>query len=122
MSPPDSPTLVNRNANRAERRHDPEVRGERDHRPGAGGDALDAGDDRDRALAHRLDHVAGHLGEADQLARVHLDQLADDLVDVAAAAEALALAADDQDVDVVAVGQLVQQVAQVGVATRRSAG
>ena len=47
---------------------------------------------------------------------VHLDQLADDLVDVAAAAEALALAADHQHPGVAAVGQLGEQVAQVGVA------
>ena len=47
---------------------------------------------------------------------VHRDQLADDLVDVAAAAEALALAADHQHPDVAAVRQLGEQVAQVGVA------
>ena len=53
---------------------------------------------------------------------LHLDQLADDLVDVAAAAEPLALAADHQHLHAVVVRQLGEQVAQVGVATRRSAG
>jgi hypothetical protein len=98
------------------RRADPEVGGDRDHAAGAGRDPLDAGDDRDRALAHRPDHVTGHLGEAHQAGGVHLDQLADDLVDVAAAAEALALATDHEHPGVAAVRQLGQEVAEVGVA------
>src|SRR5262249_38162746 len=47
---------------------------------------------------------------------LHLLQLADDLLDVATGAEAAALAGDHQHADVAAVGQLGDQVAQVGVA------
>ena len=113
MSPPDSPTLVKRNANGAEGEQ-PEVGGQRDDRAGAGGDAVDRGDDRERALAHGLDHRAGHPGELEQLGGLH-PQLADDLLDVAARAEAAALAGDDERAHVAAVRQLGEQVAEVGV-------
>jgi hypothetical protein len=100
----------------ARRTDDPEVGCERDHRAGAGGDAVDRGDDRDWALAHGPDDVAGHLREPHEVAGLHGDQLADDLVDVTAATEPAALPPDDQDADVLVMRQFGEQVAQVGVA------
>src|SRR5699024_5909512 len=92
--------------------HDPKVGGQGDDRAGTGGDALDFNDDGDRAFAHGADDIAGHFGEAHELVGVHGDQLTDDFVDVAAGAETLTFALDDQHLDVVVVGQLGQQVAQ----------
>ena len=48
------------------RRRDPDVRGHRQDRAGAGADAVERRDDRLRAGAHRLDQVAGHPGEGEQ--------------------------------------------------------
>ena len=58
MSAPASPTRVNRNANDADCGQHAEVAGERQDRAGAGGDAVDRGDHRQRALAQRLDDRA----------------------------------------------------------------
>ena len=55
MSAPDRPTRVNRKAKLADCGEQAEVGGERDHRAGAGGDPVDGGDHRQRALAQRLD-------------------------------------------------------------------
>jgi hypothetical protein len=97
MSPPDRPTLVNRNANRA------------------AGVALQPGDDRDRALPHAPDHLAGHPGERQQFVLAHGQRGTDDLVHVPARAERPAGAAQHQYPDVPAVRQLGQQIPQVGV-------
>ena len=110
---------MNRNANDADSREQPEVGGQRDHRAGAGGDAVDGGDHGHRQLAQRLDDRAGHPRELAQLGGLALDQLADDLLDVAAGAEAAALAGDHQHPRVAAVGQLGEQVAQVRVGLER---
>ena len=91
MSAPASPTRVKRNENFAELASSRKSLGERDHRAGARGDAVDGGDDRERAVAHRLDDRAAHPRELEQLAGGHALQLADDLLDVAARAEAASL-------------------------------
>ena len=96
--------------------HYAEVRGQGDHGAGPGRDAVHRADDRDGALPHRPDDVAGHLGEPHQVARLHFDQLADDLVDVAAAAEPASFAADHQHADAGVMWQFSEQVAEVGVA------
>jgi hypothetical protein len=72
-------------------------------------------DDRLRAGAHRLHQVARHAGEGQQAGHVELGQRADDLVHVAAGAEVLAGAGDDDGLDVVGIGQRAEQVAQLGV-------
>src|SRR5690606_9228209 len=92
-----------------------EVGGQGDDRPGPGGDPVHGGDHRDRRLADALDDVAGHAGEVEQGPGVHLQQLADDVVDVASRAEPPALAGDDEDGDVVPMRQLGEEVPQVGV-------
>ena len=67
MSAPARPTRTNRNAVFARRRAEPQVGREREHRARAGADAVDGRDDRLRAMAHRLDEVAGHAREREQL-------------------------------------------------------
>ena len=103
MSAPDRPTREKRKANDAERASEAEVGGEGEHRPGAGGHPVDRGDHRQRALAQRLDDRAGHARELEQPGGVELLQLADDLLDVAAGAEAAALAGEDEHARVAAV-------------------
>ena len=115
MSAPARPTRVKRNENFAVGRQQPEVARQREHRAGAGGDAVDRRDDRERAVAHRLDDRAAHARELEQLAGGQLLELADDLLDVAARAEAAALPGEDEHARVAAVRQLAEQVAQVGV-------
>ena len=60
------------------------IAGQRNHRAGAGTDAVNCSDDRLRATAHRQNHVAGHAGEFEQLGHFHRDQRADDFVNIAA--------------------------------------
>jgi hypothetical protein len=114
MSPPDRPTFVNRNANRPD-----SLTTRKSAASATGSDTVHRSDDRDRALAHHPDHVAGHLGEPHQIARLHLDELADDFLDVATAAESLAFASDHEDSDVLVMRQLGEQIAQVGVTFER---
>ena len=66
MSAPASPTRVNRNAVLASRRRVAQVGRHRQNRAGAGADAVDRGDDRLRALPHRLDEIAGHAREGEE--------------------------------------------------------
>ena len=68
-------------------RQEAEIRRERDHRAGAGGDAVDRRDHRQRALAERSDNRAGHARELEQIAGLHRLQGTDDLDDVTARAE-----------------------------------
>ena len=110
MSPPDSPTLVKRNANLA--------CGVQIRKSAAIATTLPAPAAMPwmpAMIGIGHSRVAGHLREAHQALGVHPDQLADDLVDVASAAEPLALAADHQHAGVTAVRQLGEQVAEVGV-------
>lgn len=92
---------------------------ERDQGSRAGGDAVDGGDDRDRTLAYPLDHRPGHSCELEQPLRIHLEELADDLVDVATGTEAAPTAGDDEDPHVVSMRQLSEQVAEVGIDVER---
>src|ERR1700740_1148720 len=52
----------------------------------AGANPINGGDNRLRTGAHGFHHVAGHLGEVEQLHRVHLGERLDDLEHVAARA------------------------------------
>ena len=52
------------------RRAEAEVAGERDHRAGAGADAVDRRDDRLRAVPHCLDEIARHAREREELGHV----------------------------------------------------
>ena len=115
MSAPARPDAREQERELRRAREQPEVAREREHRAGAGRDAVDRGDDRQRAVAHRLDDRAAHARELEQLAGGQPLQLADDLLDVAAGAEAAALAGEDEHARVAAVRQLAEQVAQVGV-------
>ena len=107
----------------AARRCRTQVRGHRDDGAGAGAHAVDRGDDRLRAGAHRLDQVAGHARECEQARHVavalHLDQWPDDLVHVAARAEIAARAGDHHGLDVIGVGEVAERVAQLGVGFER---
>ena len=119
MSAPARPTFVNRNANRRRAREQPEVGRERDHRAGPGGHAVHRGDDRERALAHALHDRPRHPREVQERALVGVAERADDLVHVAAGAEAPAGARDHHRSDVVAVRELGEQVAEVRVGVER---
>src|SRR5690606_2041480 len=98
---------------------DAEVGGQGDDRAGAGGHTVDGRDHRHRHLAYSLDHGTGHAGEVEEGPGIHLQQLTDDLVDVAAGAEPPASAGDDQNGDVVTVGKLTEEVPEVGIDVER---
>ena len=115
MSQPARPTRLNRNAVLRARGAEAQVGRHRDDRAGARADAVDRGDDRLRAGAHRLDQVAGHAGEHQELGRLQPHQRADDLVHVAAGAEVPARAGEHDRMHVVGMAQPREQVAQLGV-------
>ena len=119
MSQPASPTRVNRNAVFDCGGAVAQIGGHRDDRAGAGADAVDRGDDRLRASAHRLHQIAGHAGEIEQLGHRHLGERADDLVHVAAGAEVAAGAGDHDGLDVACVLQAAEQIAQLRVGVER---
>src|SRR5438552_2518826 len=87
--------------------------------PRARRDAVDRGDHRLRNLAKVADACAGHPRELVDIACAPLDQLADDLVDIAAGTEAAPLASEDQYADVLATSQRVGEVADVRVDLKR---
>ena len=72
-------------------RGEAQIRGHGDDGAGAGGDAVDRGDDRLAAMEHGLDQVAGHARERQQLIHLHGNERADDLMHVAAGAEIAAI-------------------------------
>jgi hypothetical protein len=113
MSQPARPTRVNRNA--VLLRAVPDVRSQRQHRPGTGAHAVDRRDHRLRAGAHRLDHVTGHARERQQAGHVELGERANDVMHVAARAKVLTRAIQYHGLDVVGVGQRAEQLAQLGV-------
>src|SRR3989454_2770127 len=86
-------------------------------RPGAGSRAVDRRDHRLRHLAQVAHASARHPGELVDVARAHLQQLADDLVNVPAGAEPAAATADHEHshVLVLAPPQRIGQVADVRV-------
>ena len=92
-------------------RDEAEVGSEGDDRPRARCGPVDGGDDRQRALSHRLDDRTGHAGELEEAARIRTDQVANDVVDIAARAEAAALPGHDEHRDVATVRHLAQQIA-----------
>ena len=118
MSQPASPR-VRTGRPSSPRRPETHIRRQCDHRAGAGAHAVDRGDDRLRAVAHRLDEIAGHPGEREQLRRRHLRQRPDDLVDVAARAEVAAGAADHHALHVARVDESAEEIAQLRVRVER---
>ena len=115
MSAPASPTLVKRKANDAElARRRKSLAGARTE-PAPAATPLTAAIIGQRAVAQRLGHRTGHAGELEQLRGAHLLELPDDLVDVAARAEAAPAAGHHQHAHIPAVGQLRQQVTKVGI-------
>lgn len=93
----------------------PEVGGEGEDRAGARRHAVHGGDHREGALAYGPDDLPGHPVEVEQLGGVHGEGGADDLVDVAAGAEAAAVAGQYQGPYGLLPGEFGEQVAQVGV-------
>ncbi|BFO16291.1 hypothetical protein SHKM778_26790 [Streptomyces sp. KM77-8] len=94
---------------------DPEVGGQGEDRAGARRHPVDRGDHGERALPYRPHHLAGHPVEVEKPGRVHGEGRADDLVDVAAGAEAAPLAGQHQGAYGPLAGQLGKEIAQVGV-------
>ncbi len=97
------------------RRGDAQIGRHGDDRAGADRHAVDRGNDRLAAMEHRLDQIAGHARERQQLLHVHGDQRADDLVHIAAGAEIAAVGQEHDGVDIVGVGQGAEGVAQLGI-------
>ena len=96
-------------------RRDPDVAGRGDHGAGAGHRPVERGHDRAAALADRQDEVAGEPGELEQPGRIPREQRADDVLDVAAAAEGPAAAGDDDGADAGLGVERAEGVAQLGV-------
>src|SRR2546425_7497030 len=92
-----------------------QVRKQGNDRAGAGARAVHGGDDRLRAVAHRLDQVSRHARELEQLGLAHLRERPDDLVHVAAGAEIAARARHDHRPDIVRVAQGAEQIPQLAV-------
>src|SRR6185503_13680442 len=88
----------------------------REDRAGAGAYALDRGDDRLRAGAHRPDEVAGHPREAQKPLAIHLRQGPDDFVDVAARTEIATRAANDDDLHRIIMVEFVEGRAELVIA------
>ena len=76
-------------------RRDPDVAGGRDHGPRAGDSAVERRHDRPATLAHGQNEIAGEAGELEQARGIPREQRADDVLDIAAAAERSAGAGDD---------------------------
>ena len=93
---PRQPDLREQEREERARAHHPQVARQGHHRARARGHPLDAGHDRQLAAAHRLDQLARHPREAQQPVHVAREQVRDDVLDVAAAAERLALALQHQ--------------------------
>src|SRR5690606_20817068 len=93
----------------------PHVAEQGDHGAGADADAIDGGDDRLRAGAHRLHQIAGHAREGEQSLHVAPEQRADDIVHVTAGAEIAGIGAEHHRLDVGGIRQPAESVAQLGV-------
>lgn len=94
---------------------DTEVRRQGEHRSGARRHPVHRRDHREGALPDGAHHLAGHAVEVQEPGGVHAERGADDLVDVAAGAEAASLAGQHQGPYGPLPGQLREQVPQVGV-------
>ena len=98
------------------RRRQPQVGGHRQDRAGAGAYAIDGSDDRLRAAAHRLDDIAGHSCEGEEVGHRHSGQRLDDFEDVAARAEIVAGAGQHDRAYVGGMAKIAEEVAQFGIA------
>ena len=115
MSQPASPTRGEQEGGLCLRRRKTQVRRHGDDRAGADADTVDGGNDRLAATDHRLDQIAGHAGEGEQVLHVHLHQRTDDVMDIAARAEIAAIGGEDDDIDIAGVDQSAEHVAQFGI-------
>jgi hypothetical protein len=94
---------------------DTEVGGQGQHRPRAGGGAVERGNDRLVEPAHVLDHRAGHAGERQVFLEPLIEQGADDRMHVTAGAEALTGPGEHHYLHRIVVAQILKEVAQLGV-------
>ena len=104
------------------RRREPDVGGHGDDRARPHRHAVDGRDDRLAAVQHRLDEIARHAREGEQLLHVHGDQRADDVVHIAARAEIAAIGQEHDRMHVVLVDQLRGTCRAARHRIRRSAG
>ncbi len=100
---------------RGRSREESQIRGKCDDRTRSCCGAVHCGDDRDGQFSHALDNGSGHAGELEQLVRTHCLQRSDDLVDIATGAKTFPAPGDDQCSAAPVVGELAEQVAEVGV-------
>src|ERR1043165_6767597 len=98
---------------------DPQIGRARDHRPGADRGAIDRGDDRPPARAHRLDQPPGRAGERQQRRRIAAEQVLDDVVLISARAEAAAAPGDHDRADLVLAVELLEALGELAVDLER---
>src|SRR5262249_23929361 len=87
----------------------------REHCPGPSRRAIERGDDRLVEHTHVLYNGAGHTSKLKVSLEVALQQLANNVLDIAARAEALACTSEDNDLNGVIVAQVVEELAELGV-------
>src|SRR5437763_10794480 len=110
------PDAVEEKRHLGRRRSNAQIAGHREDSTGARAHPLDGGDDRLRAGAHRLDHLAGHAGELQELFHLHLGERLDDLEHVAAGTEIPARSGDDECLYLIVLCRRAKQLAELGVA------
>ena len=115
MSAPRQPDLREDEAELRVRGGDPQVARARDHRARADRDAVDRRDDRPSARAHRLDQPTGRAREREQRRRVAPEQVLDDVVLVAAGAEAAAAPGDHDRAHHLVAVELLERLGELGV-------
>ena len=115
MSAPDRPTLVKRKRKLADRAQTRKSDASAITAPAPAAVPLTPATTGSGTSRRRCTTAPGHARELQELARLHRHQGADDLLDVAAGAEAAAGTREQHDLDVVVVLDLGQEVAQVGV-------
>ena len=93
--------------------------GEGDHRARARRRAIEGGDDRLVEQPHVRDDRARHPRELEVRLHIPLQQLADDLMHIAAGAEAVAAAGEDEHLHRIVVTQRFEQIAELRVDRRR---
>ena len=95
------------------RRREPDVRRHGDDGARSDGDAIHRGDDRLAAIEDRLDQIAGHPGEGEQLLHRPADQRPDDIVNIAAGTEIAAVGQEHHGVDIAGIGEASERIAQL---------
>ena len=115
MSAPERPTRTKKERHLGRGCQQSDVAPDREHRPRAAADAVHRGDNRLAQRAQIRHHGPRHPCECQQSGRVAREELADDLLHVAAGAEAAPRSCDHHDARALARFERRDEVAQLGV-------